>query len=269
MGNNDNFNFEKYKEMHEGLFRRFMRQLGKLLTQFFKPICTLAAFGIIIQTVGVIDQLTTSDAGKTIEKVYAEAKEAAHETQNLMSAVELSDSLENTSEVMRIRLMQNRILQYYNMYFSLVQQYEEMDMTLQYYDFDQKKIDLLVSTNERFIQISKLFEQITTDVIGMLNTNESDSIFIYSINTAQLIKVKSLQEQGLKNWQDVNYKLTNSSQQRDRKSAIKVMKEMFENENFQHQFKEIKNMNVMLLMVCNQRLLSIKNQDLERRSGYR
>lgn len=269
----NNFDFEKYQEMHEGLFRRFIRRLGKLLNQFFKPICTLAAFGIIIQTIGVIDQLTTSDAGKTIEKVYAEAREAAHETQNLMYVVELPDSLENTSEVIRIRLFQNRIFKYSNMYLSIVQsvkQYSDVDMMEKFYDTEEKKIALINSMMKQIQQMGLLSTQIIIDTKeDILPILEHDSIAICSVNMNQMNKVLKAQVLYNETLGSTYGELRTACQTKNIKSLIKVMMKIFKDDNFNYQYKEMRSMNIMLFMVTNQRLLSIKNQGLENRIDYR
>lgn len=104
--NQETFNFEEYQKKNEGLFQKFW----KWLKSKWKLGVIIGVVGVGLSFIQVYKACTTSDAGKVIEKLYAENKAAIEEAQQLQKDVVLSDTLENLPEVKFLRQLQIDII---------------------------------------------------------------------------------------------------------------------------------------------------------------
>ena len=108
---NSNFISEEYQKKSEGFFLKVIRLIKKHIT--------IALLTLMVTGIGLYVQCTTTDAGKIIERLHQEAILNAKETKQLITNVDLPDSIENTKQVVNMRECQNKIQTFNLLYLSV------------------------------------------------------------------------------------------------------------------------------------------------------
>ena len=257
---NDNFNYDEYVKKHEGFFQRIKTWLGKHL----KAIFTVGALTLIATIISVYKQCTTSDAGKIIDGIYLEAKNDMVEYRQLMTNIQLPDSIENTQEVQILREYQNKIFTY-NLIFSSLMNFplNTLDIT----DSKQQKGEYIDHWLNNFVLLNNWGVSINEDSkdLVLYFTATNDSLALKSINILTLTDV-GLKQDELNNHINIfvnSYKNTKSISKK-----YKAFKRFIIDGMIVETYKAHQKSHIMFLNAVNIRLNNIKNQNIYNKYGY-
>lgn len=266
--NNGNFNYEDYQKKHEGILQRIWRKLDKL--KWLKRIFTLAFLGILIAAIGVVKQFYTTDAGKVIEELYQDAKDDIAETRQNLTYVQLPDSLEETSEVQKLRLFQNRVYSFNLLYISIVKEPH-------YYRSKKKSSN---NQNKEYVQLASSWIQnlkflgnrsneIVEEGMEIIKyfTDKEDSLAIRSINLFTIAEVLHFQEDFNDLLSETSDKMSIKIKEKDINGSIDVVRELLSDKKLYNCYKSLHRNHLMLLNAVNIRLINIKNKEIEKKHG--
>ena len=111
---NHSFNFENQIGQTEGFFPRIFRVIRKLSRKITIALI-IALIGLLLTAVGLHKQMRTTDAGLVIMQLYNEAKANSSEIRKMVTLDVLPKEMECYPEVLKIRMFQNDIIQFYTL----------------------------------------------------------------------------------------------------------------------------------------------------------
>lgn len=262
--NGGSFNFDEYQKKHEGLFQKFSRWLGKHL----KALCTVGALGVIIAGIGVYKQFATTDAGKIIELIYQDAKDDIAETKQFLTYVQLPDSLEETTEVQRLRLFQNEIYSFSLLYLSVVKEPHYHKSNKKNNEINEYK-QLAGAWMQNLLVLGNKNEEIIDECIGITNyfVDKEDSLALMSINLFTMAEVLHVVEDFDKLLSETSNNMKIKIKKNDVNGSIDILKKLLSDKRLYNCYKSLHSNNLMFLNAVNIRLLNIKNKEIENKHG--
>ncbi len=263
------FDFEQYQKKNEGYIQKFFYWLNdhlKGLKKNIKAISILGIISVIIAGIECYKVWTEDNAGAVIERLYQESNTNVATMQNMIKVVQLPDSLENTEEVQRLRLHQNRILQYgilCNSFLENINSYNKnrfsvKDKTSQedlYSEVSWLLETLIYMTNFR-LEVNTEFTSIAMDWFL-----ESDTLPLYVIGLSNMQSINNVDNSFLNVMRETHQEYLGIGNMAER---INIVADMLLSDDLVQFCKTANRKHVLFLNAINVRLLDIKNKEMEK-----
>lgn len=194
---------------------------------------------------------------KLLDLALSQVKVSNESSKNIISEVVLSDSLENTTEVKRIREFQEDCIAVGKAEMRLLYNLSESDLS-------KCDINLLVLFLQQVHQYSMMSEDLF-DTFWVFRENHKDAA-IMSIGVLQSIyegqkNFSKLQEDVLSDLQVLVVKSKSMSKEETQNEAKKIIEHMILDERFKSNLDALHNFRNEIMLACNQILMSIKKKN--------
>lgn len=278
--NNENYDFEKHMHEDEGVVIVFFRKVRETISTMLKLKWVklgVAVIGVILAVVGLMKK----DVGEIIEEIYIEAKSDVYQTQKSIALVQLPDSLENTEEVRRIRVLQNNILAYHIALSSQIKNFQNFEKGIcfdddsinkNYLEYLKKCYNTLGSVQALFTRPVAITNEAKIFFLTVSAKNDSTISSSVGVNNMAIshyhqerFKAKLVTVRKVINEININsIKARRFGESKIVKSVVEVLTDLLKSDELRNACEHTRMLHMEYLNATNLRLLNIKNESLKK-----